>query len=308
MATRDTYLQQLQQLMRDQKQEWQNPADLLAYVNTARKEVALYAQCIRVLTPISSQILSVNVTSGGSGYVNPTVVITPPDFPSGYGSSPGGRQATALATLNGNVISGIDIVDGGSGYFQPVVTVTDAVGTGAAATLSLGPMNLLKQGQEVYNFSDIDLSQNSGVSAVYYVRSVSIIYADYRYSIPIYAFSEYQAKIRQYPFQYQYVPTFGTFFGQGTSGSLYVYPLPSQTYQMEWDCLCLPADLADNLSVEVLPDPWTGAVKWYASHLVMLERGNFNAAKMYYDRFEQSVLHYSNHTRIGRIVNPYGRY
>ncbi len=308
MTTLHTYLREIQRLGRDQKQEFNNPDDLISYINTARREIAMRSQAIRRLTPIAAQVISARVTSGGSGYVNPTVVISPPDFPSGYGVSPGGRQATALATLNGGVISGIDIVDGGSGYFSPTVTITDSAGSGATATLALGPMNTLNQSQEVYNFSDIDLSQSPGCSAVYYVRSIAVIYADYRYVLPSYAFSEYQARVRQFPFQFQYVPTFCSFFGQGTNGSVYCYPLPSQTYQMEWDCLCLPTDLTDNLSVEALPQPWTDTVKFYAMHLVMLERGNYNAAKMYLDLYEKFALSYSAYARIGRTSNPYGRY
>jgi hypothetical protein len=104
------------------------------------------------------------------------------------------------------------------------------------------------------------------------------------------------------------VPCFGSFFGQGANGSLYTYPLPSQSFQMEWDCLVLPSPLSDNRSVEALPDPWTEVVKFYVGHLVMLERGNFNQARYYEELFDKNMLRYSGNTRIGRIVNIYGRY
>ncbi len=302
------YEQQTQRFLREQKQEFINPEDLISYINRARREIALRTQCIRVLTPSSASVVTAEVTAGGTGYVNPTVAITPPDFPSGYGQNPNGLQATALPIVQAGVITAIDIQNGGSGYFQPVATITDSVGTGATATLTAAPINLLLQGQEVYNFSDIDLSANPGARAVFYVRSVAIIYANYRYVIPIYAFSDYQAKIRQYPFQYQYVPSFGSFYAQGASGSLYVYPLPSQTYQMEWDCLCLPQDLTDRYSEEAIPEPWTEAVPYFAAHLGMMELQQYNAARMYLDLYEKFALSYSNYTRVGRTINPYGRY
>lgn len=308
-ATLFTYLKQTQRFLRESKQEHLNPENLISYVNRARREVALRTQCIRVLTPSSAQILSAAMTSVGSGYVNPTVTITPPDFPSGYGRNPSGLQATALPMLQGGTINSIDIQNGGSGYFQPIATITDTgPGTGAAATLTVGPINLLNQGQEVYNFADIDLSGNPGVQSVFYIRSIAIIYSNYRYVLPVYAFSEYQAKIRQYPFQYQYVPTFASQFGQGTAGSFYVYPLPSQVYQAEFDCLCLPSDLVDNQSVEVIPDPWTDAVPYMAASLGYAELQQFNASRFYSDQYEKFALSYSNFTRIGRTVNPYGRY
>lgn len=309
MATLFDYHKQTARFLREGKQEHVNPENITSYINRARREVALRTQCIRVLTPSSAQILSAQVTAPGSGYVNPTVTITPPDFPSGYGRYPNGLQATALPTLQGGKISGIDIQEGGSGYFQPIATITDTgPGAGAAVTFTVGPINLLNQGQEVYNFSDIDLSLNPGCKSVFYIRSIAIIYSNYRYVLPVYAFSEYQAKIRQYTSGYQYIPGFASQFGQGTAGSFYVFPLPSQTLQAEFDCLCLPSDLIDNQSVEVIPDPWTDAVPHFAAYLAFLELQQYNAGRMHLDLYEKFALSYSNYTRVGRTVNPYGRY
>lgn len=302
------YLKQTQRFLREGKQMFTNPQDLITYVNRARREIALKTQCIRVLTSSSAQVVSATVTAAGSGYVNPTVTITAPDFPNGLPPYPSGRQATALATLQGTTISGIDIQDGGSGYFEPTVTITDSAGTGATATLTVGPINQTIAGQEVYTFAGIDLTGNPGCQSVFYVRSVAIIYANYRYVLPMYAFTEYQAKIRQYPYQYQWVPAFCSQFGQGVAGSLYMFPLPSQVYQMEWDCLCLPSDLATNQDVEALPDPWTDAVPYFAAHLAFLELQQHNIARMYLDLFEKQMLGYSNAARVGRMINPYGRY
>jgi hypothetical protein len=188
------------------------------------------------------------------------------------------------------------------------MTITDPTGKGATAKATVLYVMTLNQGQEVYNFADVDLSPFPGVSSVYGVRSVSIIYANYRYSLPMYSFSTYQSMIRQYPFQYQYVPTFCSQYGQGATGSIYVYPLPSQTYQMEWDMQCLPQDLEDNESVEVLQSPWDELPPYFAAHLAYNEIQNLNAAKYYLDLYNQMAKEYSGEARIGRVVNPYGRY
>ena len=124
----------------------------------------------------------------------------------------------------------------------------------------------------------------------------------------MYSFSEYQAKIRQYPYQYQYVPCFGSQFGQGNQGSLYLYPIASQTYQVEYDCFCEPQDLIDNQSVDVIPRPWDDVVPYFAAHLAYLELQNLNAARFYLDLFDNMTLRKSNYARIGRAVNIYGRY
>jgi len=311
IVTAHEYLRQTQRFLREQKQEFENPDDLMSYINRARREVAGRTQCIRRLTPISGQVVSATVLTGGTGYVTPVATITPPDFPSGVLPAPNGRQATTGVTKSAGVITGIDINDGGDGYFQPLVTITDASGpgTGATASLTLSPMNLLNQGQEVYNFSDIFLGNWPGVDTVHAIKSISIIYSNYRYSLPMYAFSVYQAQIRQYPFQYQYVPAFASQFGQGAGGSFYVYPLPSQTYQMEFDCFCLPTDMQlDNSISEPIPQPWTDAVPYMAAQLAYMELQNWNAAKFYQNEFDMRTLGYSTQARPGRTVNQYGRY
>lgn len=303
------YLQQTQRFLREQKQEFANPEDLMVYINRARREVAGRTQCIRRLTPISGQIISANLVSAGSGYVNPQVAITPPDFPSGAAPNPLGRQAVAYALMSGGVITDVIVQDGGDGYFQPIITITDTAGTGAMVTANLSPMNLLIEGQEVYPFSDIYLGAWPGVDTVHAIKSASVIYANYRYTLPMYAFSTYQSQIRQYPFQYQYVPTFCSQFGQGNGGSFYCFPLPSQTYQWEFDCFCLPEDmLLDNSIPEVIPQPWTDAVPYFAASLCYMELQNLNAARFYGEEFDKRTLGYSSYARPGMSVNKYGRY
>lgn len=189
IVTAHTYLAQVMRLLRAQKQEFNNPADLLSYINLARREVAGRTQCIRRLTPVSGQIIKAVVTAGGSGYIAPVASITPPDFPSGYGANPNGLQATASVVQVGGVVTDVVITNGGDGYFQPVITITDSngPGSGASANLNLTPINTVNQGQEVYNFSDIYVGAWPGVDSVYMIKSVSLIYTNYRYSLPVYS-------------------------------------------------------------------------------------------------------------------------
>lgn len=301
------YLKQTQAFMREQKQEFINVDDLISYINRGRREVALRTQCIRRLTPSAGVIIGYSVTAQGSGYSNtPTLAVSAPDFPNGMLPYPNGSQAVASPIVQGGAITEIDSQYGGSGYFEPEITITDLTGTGAAATPIVGGINLLNQGQEQYNFSDIDLSANPGCKSVYFVRGISIIYSGYRYSLEQMAFTRYQI-YRAYPYQYQYAPAIFTQYGQGTGGTYFVYPLPSQALQAELDCQCLPSDLIDDQSVEAIPDPWTDAVPYFAAHFAMAEIGNLNASKYYFDMYTKMALSYSQFTRIGRALNPYGR-
>ena len=301
------YLAQVQRFARDQRQTYLDPGNLISYINTARREVAMRAQCIRVVPPISGSIVSWDVTNEGSGYSNnPTFTITTPDFPSGQLPSPNGAQATAAGIVSGGKIVSIFSTFGGYGYFQPQMTITDSTGHGATATPVMSPMNLLQANQEEYPFANVDLSSFPGVSSIFNVRDVTITYANYNYNLPYVAYSIYRAYVAQFPFQYTYVPTFFTQKLQG-EGSLMFYPWPSQTYQMSWDCLCLPSDLTDDQSVEAIPMPWQDAVPYFATKLAFEELQNLNAAKYYEDQFNRRALGYSNYARIGKASNVYGR-
>ena len=303
------YIAQVQRFCRDQRQEFLDVGNLNDYINRARREVAGRVQCCRVLTPISGSIVSWKVTNGGAGYSNaPTLAITPPDFPSGALPFPNGAQATATCIVQGGVITAVYSQYGGAGYFQPQMTITDPTGTGATATATISPINQLNPGQEQYSFSDINVSMFPGVGEILAIRSLSVIYSNYRFSLPLYSFSTYQALIRQYPFQYQYVPTFATQFGQGAAGTFMCYPLPSQLYQWEFDCFCLPQDLTDDQSVEIIPQPWLDMVPYFAAHLAFAELQNLNASKYYLDLFDKMTLRKSNYARPGRVTNPYGRW
>lgn len=302
------YQKQTQRFLREKRQDLINPDDLIVYINRARREVAMRTQCLRILTPSSAAIKTASVVAGGSGYSSLTSIsISPPDFPSGTGAFPNGAQATAVPLVQNGSIAAANISYGGSGYFQPIATITDGAGTGASVSLITAPVNTLNLGQEVYPFSGIYLGNSPGVVSIFAIRSVSVIYANYRYTLPKYSFSVYQSMIRQYPFQYQYVPTFCCQRGQGTNGDLMMYPLPSETYQYEVDCYGLPMDLTTNNDYEAIPDPWTDAISYFAAHQGMLELQNYNIAKFYLDLFDKQLGIYSHSARIGGAINPYGR-
>lgn len=302
------YLQQTQRFLRDQDQALLHPEDLISYINRARREVALRSQSIRLTPPTRGPITSAVVTNPGSGYTNPTVVITGPDSPSHALPFPSGDQATASAIIIGGQIASVSIDYGGDGYFQPSITITDPTGTGATVQPILASTNNLVFNQEQYLFSDIPLNTFPGVDSVFGVIEIAVIYANYRYVLPRYPYSIYQAMIRQYPNQYLYVPTMCSQFGDGDAGSIFFYPIPSQTYQCEWDCLCLPSDLIDEMSFEVIPQPWQDAVPFYAAHMAYLELQNANMARMYLELYDNFARRYSVYARPVHTINPYGRY
>lgn len=56
-------------------------------------------------------------------------------------------------------------------------------------------------------------------------------------------------------------------YGQGASGIVALYPIPTSATAMLWDCMCDPLPLVDDTSDEAIPSPFTEAVKYYAAKL-----------------------------------------
>lgn len=302
------YMKEVQRLINDSTSEIVEPEDIIRYVNKARRDVAMRAECVRILTPISASVLTASITAPGHGYTNPSVTITPPDFPSGILPYPNGRQAVANITEVGGQIVNVGIEDGGAGYFQPLAIINDPTGSGAEVTLNLSKINQLSAGQEEYPFAAVDLSGFPGVAAIHMIRSVSVIYSNYRYSLPCYSFSVYQARIRQYPFQYKWVPTVCGQRGQGTNGTFLVYPIPSQVYQIEYDAFGIPSDMATDQDPEPIPAPWTDSVPFLGAYYAFNELQNLNAARYYSDEYDKWMHRHSGYARPGRATSLYGRW
>lgn len=120
-------------------------------------------------------------------------------------------------------------------------------------------------GQEIYPFSAINLAPFPGVASVMAVGSIAMIWGNFQYTVTRYSFSKYQARIRTYTTGYQYIPAAAAQLGQGTSGTMYLYPIANDIYQMLWDCSGLPLPLNSDADFEAIPPIWTNAVQFYAA-------------------------------------------
>ena len=300
------YMQQVQRFLHDQRQRSINVDDIRSYVNRARREIAMRTQSIRIVPPTSGAIVAISVDSPGSGYTNPVVVVSTPDYPNHTPVNPNGDQATASAIAVAGQILSVSVTYGGDGYQLPTATIVDPTGQGAILSVEVEPIWTTIPFQEIYNLSDIPLGHFPGVKSVFAVTQVAMIYAQYRYVLPCYPWSTYQAYIRQYPTQYLYVPVFCTRFRPGTQGSWNFYPIPSSIFPWDWSCYCIPEDLEDDQSVEALPEPWTDAVPYLGASLAFEELHNLNTAKYFQDKYDVYVKRYSAYAQPGIVVNPYG--
>lgn len=263
------YQQQTQRLLHDPNATYFSISDITAYINIARGQIAMEGQCIRLLLS-GGTITALSTNSPGTGYSG-TITVT---------IAGAGQQASATAVLSGSGVGATTLVNGGWGYITGSTTTVTAAGSGGGtnATFNVTIDNSLTTipGQEVYKFSTANIlaQATAGVQAVIGVMSVSCAWGANAAMKPILQqmiWSEFQAYYRSYNNGMQNYPTIWSQYAQGVNGSIYVWPLPSQNSQMDWDCYCIPVNMVDDTTAEAIPYGWTDSVPYYAAYLAYLD-------------------------------------
>lgn len=85
-------------------------------------------------------------------------------------------------------------------------------------------------------------------------------------------------------------PTDWAQFGQGESGSIFVYPTPDQDYTLSLDVVGVPTALVDDTTVEAIPPLWTLPVPFYAAWFGFLTLQRAADAEAMLKRFEQQMV------------------
>ena len=112
-------------------------------------------------------------------------------------------------------------------------------------------------------------------------------------------------------------PNEWTQYGQGSTGSLYLDPIPDTlpggtSYTLNIDCVCLPALLAVDTDPEAIPYPFTDAVPFFAAYYAMLSAQSAarqaDADRMFarYEEFRNRARKMSNPTVLPYIYEQSG--
>lgn len=302
--TLNDYIQGVRDAVRDPNANFYTDAQLTRWINRARKQVAKVGQCVRVLPPSLAGVSTITVTSGGSGYVStPTVTISDPD-----GNSLNNVTATATATINAGEVTAITVTLAGDGYAEtPTVTIDGGGGTGATATATLAGHITTTAAQEVYTFAAIT-SVVQGLYAGYGellgIQSISVSQGAMKPTLNYVAWSAFQAYLRSYPYMRTW-PVIWSQYGQGSAGSIYVYPVPTQITQMDVDCYFSVADLSASQTVDRLSEPWEEAAIFYAAHLAYINAQRPDDARMMVAEYEAKVQEARVSSDVGRIPSFY---
>lgn len=142
-------------------------------------------------------------------------------------------------------------------------------------------------GQNVYNFSSINLGTPSatGVQGIIHIRSIRYAVGSGYKRVNPRNFPWFELYYLNNPVPPSGAPLDWSQYGQGSAGlgsitgegtgsmgtgSFYINPLPDFAYALTCDCVCYPIALAADTDFEVIPYLWTDAVPFYAAYYALL--------------------------------------
>lgn len=131
--------------------------------------------------------------------------------------------------------------------------------------------------------------QNTGVQGIIDVFNVGVSWGGIRPLLGWLPWDELQAYGRSYNFGVTSYPFYWSTFGDGEAGEVWLYPIPSSTQEMEWDCTCYPSDLNSDSDPEAIPGGFRNAVKYYAAAQAYLGSQRPQQAMQMMQLFDQTL-------------------
>jgi hypothetical protein len=130
------------------------------------------------------------------------------------------------------------------------------------------------------------LSPSSG-NTVLDIININLYWGNTRVPLDWLAWTDFNARLR---FWQNYIgrPLAFSTYGQG---QIYLGPVPDQIYQIEVDCVVLPNDLSTNSpnTTDVIVDPYSGCVQFYAAYLAKYYEQSYGEAEIYKQEYNKHI-------------------
>ena len=301
MATLNTYITEVQRLLHDANANFYSTSQLTDYINSARERVVRDTGALReiIVTQTPCQVAP-GSTVGGATPSNPVI-----------------WEANTTYAQNSFLFSNIFI-------YQVTTTGTTSDTAPPYPASSTNNYNNYPPSTEFFNgtcgltyvgncenISYAALSNLVGTSplapsdgtTVLDIVNINLYWGNTRVPMDYLPWSDFNARLR---FWQNYIgrPLAFSIYGQQ---QIYIGPVPDQIYQVEIDCVVLPNPLSESTpnAVDVINDPYTSAVKFYAAYLAKFYEQSFGESEIYKQQYEKQIGSILNSTFTRRIPSVY---
>ena len=260
------YIGATQRLLHDTAGQRYSTTDLTTYINEARSQLAVEAECVRFLYGLDGMYTLTGTFTSGSPVV--TGITSTTGLQTGWGlyGSKVANNATITVVSSGTITMSANATASGSATFTTQIqTVAN---------------------QEIYPIPT-NVAPELGIADVIGVRSIAVNFGgaqgSNQYMLETCDFSELQAYYR--------------FYGPNLVGNpakwaryndnIYMRPVPSQAYPMQWDTVCTVIDLTSDTTIEAIPKLFTYCVPYYAAYLALMNGQRAQDADGMYKLYDQ---------------------
>jgi hypothetical protein len=279
-ATLQDYVNECRLLLHDANANFYTNPELISQINAARERVVRDTGCLRTL-----QVTQVPAPPPPSGNPNPVP-----------------WTANTLETIGTFVFSNIFTYrvsqTGTSGATAPVYPT---------ATAQIPPSTPFADGtamlQFVQNVEILPYAVLPNSLSTIDVLAINVYWGNSRIPLRYLPWREFNAQLRYWQ-NYIGRPVCFSVYGQST---LYLAPVPDQVYPMELDTVILPQPLVSLADVDVINDPFTTAVGYYACHKAKFKEQSFGESDIFYQKYKDQIQAIQVAIMTGRIPNPYAQ-
>ena len=273
-------------MLHDANGNFYSDSQLTDYINSARERVVRDTGCLRTIqvTQVPAPVPQAS-TVGGITPTNPIAWAASTAYPLNtfLFSNIYVYQITTAGTTDAMAPA---YPQGNTNYPPTTEFFNGTCGLTYVGNCEQIPYSTLPQGQNTLDIVNINL---------YWGNS--------RVPLDYLAWSDFNARLR---FWQNYIgrPVAYSVYGQNT---IYIGPIPDQSYQVEIDTVILPTPLSLNASTtpDQIQDPYTSAPKFYAAYLAKYYEQSFGEAEIYKQEYVKQATSILNSVYTRRIPSVY---
>ena len=273
------YITEVRRLLHDANANFYTNSQLTDYINGARKRVVRDTGCLRDVqtttipcAPVAGgatpNIWSEGLVVNTNDYVFSNIYI--------YKVTSGGILGTQAPPY-----------PSGTSVYPPSTPFTD----GTATLQYAGKCELIPYASLPEGLNTLD------------VVNINLYWGNSRIPLRYMPWTDFNARLRYWQ-NYVGTPIAYSIYGQST---IYIGPIPDQSYTLDLDTVLLPEDLVNLTDEDSIDEPYSSPVKFYAAYTAKYYEQSFGEAEIYLGQYKQQVQAVQASVYTRRMPDPYSQ-
>lgn len=271
------YITEVRRLLHDANANFYTNSQLTDYINAARARIVRDTGCLRSIQTISTPCTPV---AGGAA---------PVIWSAGLTVNTGDYVFSNIyiySVVSGGVLgSTVPPYPSGTSVYPPSTPFTD----GTATLQYAGNCEKINYAALPESLRTLD------------VLNINLYWGNSRIPLRYLPWTDFNARLRYWQ-NYVGTPIAFSVYGQST---IYIGPIPDQSYTLDLDTVLLPVDLVNLSDVDTIDDPYTSPVKFYAAYTAKYYEQSFGEAEIYLGQYKQQVQAVQASVYTRRMPDPY---